>query len=131
VPRYVGPLIAVVWTCAVILLAIGIQPARCEIATWYGAESGRQTSSGERFNPDGACSDYALYSCTCAHLRFPFGTQLRVRWRGRSVICRVNDRGPNASTGADIDLSRAGARRLGMIVTGRAHVSIERVGRME
>jgi rare lipoprotein A len=128
-----GVLIAVGWTLAVNTLAmiVGPAPARGEIATWYGYENGPRTSSGERFDPEGACSDYPLHSCTCAHRSFAFGTQLRVRWRGKSVVCRVTDRGPNTATGADLDLSKSGARALGMVEAGRAHVSIERVGRME
>jgi rare lipoprotein A len=126
-----GVLIAIVWTLAVNALAVIVGPAHAEIATWYGSENGPRTSSGERFNPDGACADYALHSCTCAHRTYPFGTQLKVSWHGRSVIVRVTDRGPNIRTGADIDLSRSAAQRLGMIVAGRVRVSIERVGRME
>jgi rare lipoprotein A len=114
---------------AALILALGPgvlfspAPSLAEIATWYGAENGSGTASGERFNPEGFCADYSQHSCTCAHRTYPFGTSLRVRWRGRSVVCRV--------TGADIDLSKSGARVLGMIETGRAHVSIERMGRME
>jgi rare lipoprotein A len=128
-----GVLIAVVWTAAVIALAIivGPAPARSEIATWYGYENGSATSSGERFNPEGFCADYAQHSCTCAHRSYPFGTQLKVTWRGRSVVCRVTDRGPNIKTGADLDLSKSGARQLRMLVAGRARVSIERLGRLE
>lgn len=103
--------------------------AGAEIATWYGGESGTHTASGERFDPDGACADYPLHSCTCAHRTLPFGTQLKVSWRGRSVVCRVTDRGP--FTDASVDLSHSGARVLGMVAAGRARVSIERVGRME
>jgi peptidoglycan lytic transglycosylase len=128
-----GICVAVLWTLALIALAmaIGPAPARAGIATWYGAESGHTTSNGERFDPEGACADYPQHSCTCAHRVFPFGTHLTVRWRGRAVVCRVNDRGPDRSTGADIDLSKSAARRLGMVRAGRARVSIERMGRME
>lgn len=112
-------------------MAIGPAPARGEIATWYGRENGPHTASGERFDPHGFCADYPQHSCTCAHRTYPLGTSLRIRWRGRNVVCRVTDRGPNLRTGADIDLSLSGARLLGMVVTGRAHVTIERVGRME
>ena len=105
---------------------------RSEVATCgMACENGAQTSSGERFDPEGACSDYPLHSCTCAHRALPFGTQLRVRWHGRAVVCRVTDRGPNIWTGADLDLSKSAARRLGMIDAGRARVSVEYVGRME
>lgn len=96
-------------------------PARAETATWYGDESGRYTASGEVYD----ASDL-----TCAHRSYPFDTILRVWWRGRYVICRVNDRGPARSTGADIDLSYGAARALGVLDIGRAHVGIEHLGRM-
>jgi rare lipoprotein A len=133
-----GPVVALVWTLAVIALAIAVGPAPArgeqglqKIATWYGNENGSDTASGEPFNPDGFCADYPQVSCTCAHRFYPFGTYLTVRWQGRSVVVRVTDRGPNVRTGADIDLSKSAARRLGMLETGRAHVTIERVERME
>jgi rare lipoprotein A len=116
---------------AALLLATASLPANAEIATWYGYENGRETSSGERFNPEGACADYPQHSCTCAHREFPFGTHLKVTWRGRSVVCRVTDRGPAKWTGADLDLSLNGARVLRMVDIGRAHVSIKRMGRLE
>ena len=114
-----------------LMLVAASSPARAETATWYGKENGPATASGERFDPEGFCADYPQHSCTCAHRTFAFGTHLKVRWRGRAVVCRVNGRGPNVTTGADLDLSRSGARVLGMVTTGRARVSIERVGRME
>ena len=116
---------------AIAALLLLVAPARSEIATWYGYENGPQTSSGERFDPAGFCADYPQHSCTCAHRDYAFGTYLKVRRLGRSVVCRVTDRGPNARTGADIDLSQSGARVLGITGIGRAHVSIIRVGPME
>jgi rare lipoprotein A len=118
-------------TVIAIAMAIGPAPARAEVATWYGRENGPHTSSGERFDPQGACADYPQVSCTCAHRTFPFGTHLKVRWHGRTVVCRVTDRGPNVKTGADLDLSESGARVLRMIDAGRVTVSIERMGRLE
>lgn len=114
-----------------LLLAVTSSPARAEIATWYGQENGPATASGERFDPEGFCADYPQHSCTCAHRTVAFGTNLRVIRHGRAVVCRVTDRGPNAKTGADIDLSKSAARVLGMVTAGRARVSIERMGRME
>lgn len=67
------------------------------VATWYGDESGRYTANGETYDAD---------DLTCAHPTFSFDTLVRVHWRGRSVICRVNDRGPAKSAGVAIDLSR-------------------------
>ncbi|WP_349631390.1 septal ring lytic transglycosylase RlpA family protein [Bradyrhizobium sp. BR 10289] len=100
-------------------------PAHAEIyqgvATWYGDESGRHTANGETYDAD---------DLTCAHRTYPYDTLVRVWWRGRHVICRVNDRGPAKSTGVDIDLSRGAARQLRMIDAGRAHVIIEKLGKM-
>ena len=74
-------------------------------SSWYGNEfHGRPTASGER---------YDQYAFTCAHRTLPFGTWLRVTFRGRSVIVRVNDRGPFAK-GRILDLSRGSAEAIGL-----------------
>jgi len=103
---------------ATIVLAATCIRARAEIASWYGSESGRYTASGERFRPE---------AFTCAHRTYAFGTHLRVTYRGRSVVCRVNDRGPARWTGSSIDLSKGAARAIGLIPAGRGRVSIERL----
>ena len=62
--------------------------AQAEIATYYGKEfAGHRTASGERFNPG---------AMTAAHRSLRFGTRVRVTnaRNGRSVIVRINDRGP-------------------------------------
>ena len=71
---------------------------------------GRKTASGERFD---------MYAMTCAHRTLPFGTRVRVARvdDGRSIVVRVNDRGPY-SRGRIIDLSYAGAQALGMVREG-------------
>lgn len=110
--------------CTALALAAAA-PAYAEIyggvATWYGDESGRYTANGETYDAD---------DLTCAHRTYPFDTLVRVSWRGGSVICRVNDRGPDKSTGADIDLSRGAARQIHMIDAGRVRVIIEKLGKM-
>lgn len=65
-----------------------------------------KTSNGERYN---------MYSMTAAHRTLPFNTRLRVKNinNGRTVIVRINDRGPFYSTRI-IDLSSAAASRLGI-----------------
>lgn len=85
------------------------------IASWYGSESGNRTASGERFHPEGI---------SCAHKTRPFGSTVRVTLlgSGRSISCRINDRGPYVR-GRCIDLSRGAARALGM--GGTARVSVE------
>jgi rare lipoprotein A len=91
------------------------------LASWYGGGEGlsRRTASGEIFRPDGL---------TAAHRTLPFGTRLHVSANGRSVIVRVNDRGPFAR-GRSLDLSRGAARALGMIGRGTARVSWRIAGR--
>lgn len=91
-------------------------------ASWYGTRfQGRRTASGERFN---------AYANTAAHRSLPFGTKVRVTnlRNGRSVVVRINDRGPN-SRGRVIDLSRAAAQSIGMLRSGTAPVRIEIIGR--
>jgi rare lipoprotein A (peptidoglycan hydrolase) len=74
-------------------------------SSWYGDEfQGRPTVSGETFDQ---------YGFTCAHRTLPFGTWLRVTFRGRSVIVRVNDRGPLVK-GRMLDLSRGAAEVIGL-----------------
>jgi len=84
-------------------------------ASWYG--EAQMTASGERFDPR---------AMTAAHRTLPLGTRVRVTntRNGRSVIVRINDRGPY-SKGRVIDLSRAAAAQLGMIDAGLAPVTIE------
>jgi rare lipoprotein A len=90
------------------------------MASYYGSESGSRTATGERFNP---------YALTAAHRTLPFGTKIRVTnlWNGRSVILRINDRGPFIR-GRIIDVSYGAARKLGMIGSGVASVKIEVLG---
>ena len=74
-------------------------------SSWYGNEfHGRPTASGER---------YDQYAFTCAHRTLPFGTWLRVTFRGRNVVVRVNDRGPFVK-GRILDLSRGSAEAIGL-----------------
>ncbi len=87
------------------------------IASYYGhgERLNTHTASGERFRPEGL---------TAAHRTLPLGTKLLVRCGRRSVVVRVNDRGPAAWTGRSIDLSRGAAARLGLIKKGTGRVSI-------
>ena len=89
------------------------------MASWYG--SGRRTANGERFLPNGL---------TAAHPSLKFGTRLKVvnERNGRSVIVRVNDRGPFVH-GRIIDLARGSAKAIGM--DGTSYVSIYRVAEAE
>ena len=85
------------------------------VASWYGQQhQGRRTASGEVFD---------MNKLMAAHRTFPFGTRLRVTniENGRSVVVRVNDRGPHVD-GRILDLSRQAATTLGMIDAGTARV---------
>ncbi|MEN9207775.1 MAG: septal ring lytic transglycosylase RlpA family protein [Gloeomargarita sp. GMQP_bins_120] len=90
-------------------------------ASWYGAEfRGQRTASGEPFNPQ---------DLTAAHRTLPFGTRVRVTnlRNGRSVVVRINDRGPHLP-GRVIDISAAAAQALGLIQMGTAPVRLEVLG---
>jgi rare lipoprotein A len=91
--------------------------AESGIASIY-AYSGEKTANGERANPTGL---------TAAHKTLPFGTRVRVvnKRNGKSVVVRINDRGPFVR-GRIIDLTPAGARALGF--NGLAPVSLESAG---
>ena len=92
------------------------------IASWYGPGfHGRQTASGEIFDQS---------AMTAAHKQLPFGTRVRVKnlRNGRSIVVRINDRGPFIR-GRIIDLSKEGARRLDMVTDGIVPVRIEVVKR--
>jgi rare lipoprotein A len=80
---------------------------------------GRRTASGEKCDLNGY---------TAAHRTFPFGTKVRVTMlqNGKSVIVRINDRGP-FSKGRIIDLSFAAARQIGLVRAGVAKVKIEKL----
>ncbi|MBP0113805.1 MULTISPECIES: septal ring lytic transglycosylase RlpA family protein [Bradyrhizobium] len=61
---------------------------------------------------------------TCAHRTRPFGSVLRVSYSGRTIQCRVNDRGPFIR-GRIVDLSVPAARALGMMSAGVVRVSVD------
>lgn len=85
------------------------------VASWYGNEfNGRSTASGEIFNEN----DF-----TCASRTLPFGTYLKVSYRGRHIVVRVNDRGPYV-TGRILDLSKASAKALGVSGIGNVNAEI-------
>lgn len=87
------------------------------MASWYGEKyHGRKTASGEIYN---------MNAMTAAHPRLPFGTKVKVvaKTSGRSVTVRINDRGPFVKKRI-IDVSKAAAKKLGMIKSGEIPVSI-------
>ncbi|NBC64166.1 MAG: septal ring lytic transglycosylase RlpA family protein [Bacteroidetes bacterium] len=87
------------------------------IASWYGPNfHGKLTANGERYN----MNDY-----TAAHKTLPFNTMIRVDnvENGKSVVVRINDRGPYVDNRI-IDLSRKAAREIDMIGSGTASVRL-------
>lgn len=90
-------------------LFLFMSPAQASIASWYDCKKpgecsrSKITANGEKFNPN---------ALTAAHKTLPFGTKVKVTYKGKSVIVRINDRGPFVK-GRHIDLSRAAARKIG------------------
>lgn len=87
-----------------------------DVASFYW--EGRITANGERFDPEGM---------TAAHRSLPFNTRVRVTYRSRSVVVRINDRGPFIA-GRTIDLTRGAARKIEMIDAGVVPVTVEVLG---
>lgn len=121
--RNLPPVIALILLAYAIAVVLVLStPARagetCGLkASWYGSESGSRTASGERYTGN---------DMTAAHRTWPFGTKVRVTYAGRSVVVRINDRGPFIK-GRSLDLSRAAAAKLGMIEAGVADVCLTRL----
>ena len=89
---------------------------------YYGRKfAGRRTASGERFDPN---------ALTMAHRSLPFGSMVRVTnvKNKKSVVVRVNDRGPTTPDRIG-DLSHAAAKRIGMTRSGVAEVKLDVVGK--
>ncbi|WP_375313349.1 septal ring lytic transglycosylase RlpA family protein [Bradyrhizobium sp. A5] len=89
------------------LAFISVANAESGLASYYGY--GKAGKGGE---------------LTCAHRTRPFGSVLKVSWSGRTIQCRVNDRGPFIR-GRIVDLSVPAARALGMMSAGVVRVSVE------
>ncbi len=91
------------------------------IASWYGPNfQGGKTSNGETYN---------MYAMTAAHKTLPMNTLVKVtnRNNGRSVVVRINDRGPFVR-GRIVDLSYAAGRKIGIDRTGTAPVVLKVLG---
>lgn len=87
-------------------------------ASWYGPGfHGKKTANGERFD---------MNTLTAAHRTLPISSRVRVTnlANGKSVVVRINDRGPYHGNRV-MDLSKAAAQELGFIRTGTAQVKIE------
>ncbi|MCB1475645.1 MAG: septal ring lytic transglycosylase RlpA family protein [Rhodobiaceae bacterium] len=99
-----------------LFVSSGAKAAQCGIASWY-SHAGKRTANGEIANPAGF---------TAAHRSLPFGTKVTVTniRNGRSVVVRVNDRGPFVK-GRVIDLSKAAAAQIGLVATGTGKVRVD------
>ena len=104
---------AVALAGALFVAASSAQAAgQCGSASWYALYS--QTASGEQMDPS---------ELTAAHRTLPFGTKLKVtnQKNGKTVIVRINDRGPFIK-GRVIDLSKAAANKLGFVSSGVTNI---------
>lgn len=101
--------------------SIAAAPVRYQVsgeASWYGPGfNGNYTANGEIYNQ---------YALTAAHKTLPFGTRVRVTnlYNGRSVVVRINDRGPFIA-GRIIDLSQGAAQVIGVTSSGVAPVRMD------
>jgi rare lipoprotein A len=86
-------------------------------ASWYGGESGNRTANGERFRAKWI---------TAAHVTLPLPSYVEVTAldTGRTILVRINDRGPFSGRGRIIDLSRGAAEELGIRAQGQAPVRV-------
>ena len=87
------------------------------VASYYGNElAGNRTANGERFNPG---------LLTAAHRTLPFGSKVRVTYAatGKSVVVRINDRGPFHGNRI-IDLSKSAAAQIGLVARGSGRVEL-------
>jgi rare lipoprotein A len=104
-----------VLACQTFYLARSMAGDQAGVASVYSTESGNETASGEKFNPE---------ALTAAHRTLQFGTKARVtnKRNGQSVDVVIQDRGPFVR-GRIIDLSPAAARVLGF--SGLADVTVD------
>jgi rare lipoprotein A len=104
--------------CCALFASGAFAGSGCGLASWYGL--GGQTASGEYIDP---------VALTAAHRTLPFGTRVKVENldNGRTVVVRINDRGPFIA-GRDIDLTRAAAEKLDFIGEGVAKVRMTVLG---
>lgn len=113
--------IRTVLSASILFLMFGAVAANagsaCGGASWYALHS--KTASGERMNPS---------ALTAAHRTLPFGSKIKVtnQRNGKSIVVRINDRGPFIK-GRVIDLSKGAANRLGFVGAGHTNICMARV----
>ena len=100
-------------------IGAGVGTPETGIAIFYSdAMQGKAVASGEKYDKD---------ALTAAHRTLPLGTMVRVTnlKNNKSVVVKVNDRGPHGSNKRIIDLSRRAAQELDIIQDGKAEVRVE------
>ncbi len=104
--------LAVALAMVLLPVAAAAQSDNCGRASWYALHS--KTASGERMRPS---------AMTAAHRSLAFGTRLKVtnKKTGKSVVVRINDRGPFTRDRV-LDVSKGAAQQLGMIRAGHGQV---------
>ena len=115
--------IAILVFCFLVLsFSVNIKAKSGDVASWYGGgeKLNKHTANGEVFDPN---------EFTCASWYYSFGTRLKVTniGNGRSVVVRVNDRGPNKRLKRAIDLSKRAFSNIADLKTGLISVKIEKV----
>jgi rare lipoprotein A len=85
-----------------------------EISYYAPSLAGNKTASGERYDHD---------ALTAAHKTLPFGTRVRVDYRGKFLVLRINDRGPYAP-GRILDVSGRAAKDLGLVSAGHGKARV-------
>ena len=111
---------AILITAAILTMVIAVLAKEKQVvASWYGEKyRGKATASGEPFNPS---------ELTAAMWDVPFGTRFRVTYQGKSVVVRINDRGPAKHLKRGIDLSKAAFKKLSPLGKGLIKVKIEKI----
>lgn len=120
--RILGTLVSLLWlvTYSQLGLAKNTTEVVSGIASYYAEQHhGKKTANGEKFN---------MYELTAAHRTLPFGSKIKVTnlTNGKTVVLRVNDRGPYVK-GRILDVSKGAAIELGMIQHGTAAIRIEKM----
>lgn len=99
---------------ALSIVSSPVNAGQSMLASWYGPGfHGRSTANGESYN---------MYGYTAAHKTLPFGTKLRVCYKG-CVDVRINDRGPFIGA-RELDLSQGAASAIGLDAPGVDYVSV-------
>ena len=115
-----------------LLAACSSQPDAGSAGNWRGyTQTGLASYYADRYHNKKTASGepYQKSANTAAHMTLPFGTQVKVTNldNDKSVVVRINDRGPH-TRGRLIDLSRKAAEQLGMLGSGTARVRVQAMG---